>query len=244
MHARCPAKGREHCILQRQLASVLLIWHTRAQRAALASWLARLGHAVTTVASTKAAARLLDALAFDLVFLGPVCSARQAQELTRWLHSHPQSGATAIIVAVQGDRNWPPPSIDAPVDAPGVITVRLPIHPARLEEALREALSIGLSDALRRAGVRLDRDILHIEKGGRTQRLTRKEFQVLEYLDLNSGRTVSHDELLEQVWGFHPGTGGPEIIRAHMRNIRRKLRQLGAADTFIETMSGYGYRLA
>jgi hypothetical protein len=56
-------------------------------------------------------------------------------------------------------------------------------------------------------------------------------------------RVVTNDEILEHVWGFAPGTGTSEVIRAHVRNLRRKLQLLGAPRDVIWTVPGRGYRL-
>ena len=52
------------------------------------------------------------------------------------------------------------------------------------------------------------------------------------------------EELLVKVWGFHPGTGGAEVLRAHVRNLRRKLRRLHEDAGLLETVPRVGYRLA
>jgi len=72
--------------------------------------------------------------------------------------------------------------------------------------------------------------------------LTPTEFRLVHYLMIHQGEVVSANELLERVWGFHPGTGSPDIIRAHVSNIRRKLRTAGLLETCIETLPRRGYR--
>jgi two-component system response regulator MprA/two-component system response regulator PrrA len=73
--------------------------------------------------------------------------------------------------------------------------------------------------------------------------LTRFECGFMEYLMWRKNRVVTNDELLEHVWGFEPGTGGLEVLRAHVRNLRRKLQLLGAPRDLIWTLPGRGYRL-
>ena len=78
---------------------------------------------------------------------------------------------------------------------------------------------------------------------GRNLHLTRFECGFMEYLMRRKERAVTADELLEQVWGFEPGTGSCEVLRAHVRNIRRKLEFLGASRDVIWTLPGRGYQL-
>jgi DNA-binding winged helix-turn-helix (wHTH) protein len=65
----------------------------------------------------------------------------------------------------------------------------------------------------------------------------------MEYIMWRKDRVVTNDELLEHVWGFEPGTGTCEVLRAHVRNLRHKLQLLGAPRDLIWTLPGRGYRL-
>ena len=78
---------------------------------------------------------------------------------------------------------------------------------------------------------------------GRNIHLTRFECGFMEYIMWRSDRVVTSDELLEHVWGFEPGTGACEVLRAHVRNLRHKLQLLGAPRDLIWTLPGRGYRL-
>ena len=71
-------------------------------------------------------------------------------------------------------------------------------------------------------------------------RLTPKSFAVLRYLAENSGRLVTHDELLEVLWpGVHVQ---PEVLKSHILAIRTALGDSISNPRFIETQRGRGYR--
>ena len=55
------------------------------------------------------------------------------------------------------------------------------------------------------------------------------------------GTYVSAEALLQQVWGFPAGTGGAEIVRAHVSNLRRKLRSHGEDPQLLRTIPYQGY---
>lgn len=78
---------------------------------------------------------------------------------------------------------------------------------------------------------------------GRNIHLTRFECGFMEYIMWRKDRVVTSDELLEHVWGFEPGTGACEVLRAHVRNLRHKLQLLGAPRDLIWTLPARGYRL-
>ena len=72
---------------------------------------------------------------------------------------------------------------------------------------------------------------------GRVQ-LTVREFALLSYLGLQSGRVLSREHLLEQVWGASY-QGGRRTVDVHVRRLRAKL---GTALR-IETVRSGGYKL-
>lgn len=77
-----------------------------------------------------------------------------------------------------------------------------------------------------------------------TQRLhlTPKEYGLLELLLRSSGRVLSRDEILDHLWSFE-NPPGQETVKVHVRGLRQKLKAAGAADDFVETVYGLGYRL-
>ena len=58
------------------------------------------------------------------------------------------------------------------------------------------------------------------------------------------GAVVTAEELLEKVWGFFPQTGSGDIVRSHMRNLRRKIAKVARGREVIRTLPRRGYRFA
>lgn len=71
--------------------------------------------------------------------------------------------------------------------------------------------------------------------------LRRKEYDLLEYLMINNGRTISKEELLEHVW-----EKGLEVfsntVEVHVRNIRIKFKEKYDVN-IIKTYRGFGYEI-
>lgn len=67
--------------------------------------------------------------------------------------------------------------------------------------------------------------------------LTKLEFGVMKYLDAHTGRVVTRDELLQNVW--EQSFGGSNVVDAVVKSLRKKLGPLGSA---LETVIGHGYR--
>jgi hypothetical protein len=71
--------------------------------------------------------------------------------------------------------------------------------------------------------------------------LTRKEFELLQFLAAAPGVARARDEILEQVWGL-PFGAGSNVVDAVVRDVRRKLGPQLAAR--VESVRGVGYRLS
>jgi DNA-binding response OmpR family regulator/HPt (histidine-containing phosphotransfer) domain-containing protein len=72
--------------------------------------------------------------------------------------------------------------------------------------------------------------------------VTPKEYALLELFLRNSKRVFSCDAILDHLWSYDE-TPSEEAIRTHIKGLRHKLKQAGAATNLIETVYGIGYRL-
>lgn len=71
--------------------------------------------------------------------------------------------------------------------------------------------------------------------------LTALEFDILRYLILHRGKTVTRRQLLTDVWGIDQDIVTRTIDR-HMASVRKKIEPEPGAPQFIETVYGIGYR--
>ena len=83
-----------------------------------------------------------------------------------------------------------------------------------------------------------DFEAVAIAVEGAPVRLTRREFELLQYLVQNKNRVVSRDRLLERVWGYERLVE-TRSVDVHVGRLRHKLRTAGHQ---IETVVGLGYR--
>jgi two-component system OmpR family response regulator len=124
------------------------------------------------------------------------------------------------------------------------IVVRKPVRSRDVFRAVISVLRHRREEAtvLYASGLEFDVVRRTLSSNGCNIHLTRLESGFIEYIMRRKGQVVSNAEFLEQVWGFEPGTGGSEVIRAHVRNLRRKLQSLGVPRELIWTVPGRGYR--
>lgn len=85
------------------------------------------------------------------------------------------------------------------------------------------------------------RKLLH---GNTEVELTRKEFDLLQYLVLNQGKVLTRHQLYEHIWGnVLDDQYDSNFIDVHIKNIRKKLVDHAPAP-WLETVRGVGYRVA
>lgn len=114
---------------------------------------------------------------------------------------------------------------------------------AHLRAVLRRARPepAGAAERLRIGALEIDRYRVEAHVGGRDLALTPTEFRLLAHLAETPGRAVERAELVETV--LPEGEAYDRAVDVHVANLRRKLRDAGAADA-IQTVRGVGYRLA
>jgi two-component system KDP operon response regulator KdpE len=112
---------------------------------------------------------------------------------------------------------------------------------ARIRTALRHRRTQdGVAEILRFEGLEIDfsRRLAHLE--GTPLVLSRREWALLSLLARNSGRVLTHRQLLTAVWG-PAHADDVQYLRVYVGQIRQKL---GAASRLITTEPGVGYRMA
>jgi len=91
--------------------------------------------------------------------------------------------------------------------------------------------------------LQLDSNTHQVKVGDNSKQLTSTEHRLLRYLMENSDQVLSLSKLLEDVWEYPPNTGDPDLVRAHIRNLRVKIEK-GHNRKFIRTIHGVGYMIA
>ena len=78
-------------------------------------------------------------------------------------------------------------------------------------------------------------------RDGQPVHLTPIEWNLLRALVLAAGRTLTHRQLFESVWGRQFGDP-QQYLRVHVTNLRRKIESQPASPRFLVTEPGVGYR--
>ena len=91
--------------------------------------------------------------------------------------------------------------------------------------------------------LRIDYAERRVSLAGRPLRLTATEYELLYWLSVNAGRVLTHDQLLQRVWG-QGRSGEPWLVRNLVKRLRRKLGDDADNPTYIFTEPRAGYRMA
>ncbi len=74
--------------------------------------------------------------------------------------------------------------------------------------------------------------------------LTKKEYDLLQYLVLNMNKVLTRHQLYEHIWGnILDDQYDSNFIDVHIKNLRKKLN-LHAPSPWLETVRGVGYRIS
>ena len=103
----------------------------------------------------------------------------------------------------------------------------------RRGDVVFERLSVG--------DLTLDLDSRELSCRSKSIGLSAKEFDMMQMLMENRGRTLSKDQLLDGVWG-PAAAGSDNNVEAYISFLRKKLAHLGSACV-LETIRKAGYRL-
>ncbi|MCU7731018.1 response regulator [Actinoplanes sp. KI2] len=112
---------------------------------------------------------------------------------------------------------------------------------ARVRAALRRTTPTTDQPVVSTAAFTVDLAARRVTTRTGEARLTPTEWHLLEILVRNAGRLVTHQQLLNEVWGpkFESQTS---YLRVHLGNLRRKIEPDPAKPRYLRTEPGLGYR--
>ena len=111
---------------------------------------------------------------------------------------------------------------------------------ARVQALIRRSVKTRNEGGLLRcADLEVDTIKKTVRRGDRLIDLTKKEYQILEYLLYHRGEVVTKETLEERLWGDEESLWS-DVIRSHMKNLRKKLDQKHRRS-LIRTVRGEGY---
>jgi two-component system KDP operon response regulator KdpE len=112
---------------------------------------------------------------------------------------------------------------------------------ARIRVALRQSLGTEDNPNLSFGSLTIDLANHIARKNGEILKLTSTEFSLLALLAKNSGRVLTHQSILKEIWGFGY-IGQTQYLRVFVAQLRKKIEDNPSKPTLLITESGIGYR--
>ena len=213
---------------------------------ALTISLEREGFGVIAAADGPAALKAISEKDPDLILLDVMLPGMSGIDVCREVRK--SSSVPVIMVTAKGEE------IDAvvglEVGADDYITkpYRLRELIARIRAILRRSENLpkedettSNSEVLVEGAVRLALERHELSVDGELVSLALREFELLSYLMENSGRVVTRESLMQNVWGWDY-IGDTKTIDVHVKRLRSKIESDPSAPLRISTIRGVGYR--
>ncbi|HEX2719180.1 MAG TPA: response regulator [Gemmatimonadaceae bacterium] len=159
------------------------------------------------------------------------------REIRKW------SSAPVLVLSARGSDQEKVRLLDAGADdyvTKPFSTVELK---ARVRALLRRTNPAGehAEGPIEVGGLTMDLAKPSLHRGAEVVHLTRTEWDLLRVLVRHAGRTLTHRQLFDAVWG--KAFGDPQQnLRVHIRSLRRKIEADPVRPRLIVTEPGVGYR--
>jgi two-component system, OmpR family, KDP operon response regulator KdpE len=114
----------------------------------------------------------------------------------------------------------------------------------RIKAVLRRAdwsESVSSGERIVRGNIDVDMEKHKVEVQGHAVDLTPTEFNLLVYLMKNTGKTIPHRAILQNVWGMEYGDEA-EYLRVYVGKLRQKIEDDPMKPKYLNTEHGIGYR--
>ena len=157
------------------------------------------------------------------------------------------SNMPIIVVSARSEDTYKVAALDAGAD--DYLTKPFSVDEllARLRVALRrvrhdrQRLSEE-SSVYENGGLRIDYAAGCVYLDGSEIHLTPIEFKLLVLLAKNTGKVITHNYILREVWG-NPAASDMRSLRVYMATLRKKLEKNTSEPKYIQTHIGVGYRM-
>jgi DNA-binding response OmpR family regulator len=199
------------------------------------------GYEVEAVADGAAAVARGASREFDLILLDVMLPKKDGFAVCRELR---QAGVRTPIVLLTARGQEADKVLGLELGADDYVTK--PFSPrelvARIRAAMRRAdMPPAASHVVRAGNLTIDFGRFEAARDGVPVNLTALEFRLLRALIDQRGQVLTHDQIVERVWGKEVFLSD-RAIYTHINNVRRKIEADPANPTLLTGVRGVGYR--
>lgn len=176
---------------------------------------------------------------YDLVVLDYNLPVKSGLEVCRDIRKHGRT-MPIIMLSVESDTKSKIKLLSSGADDYVTKPFALAELMARIRALLRRPKPI-TPDVLKIQDLILDMPRQSVRRAGQSIYLTRKEFELLEYLVRHKGIVLTRAMIMEHVWDVQADVFS-NTIETHILNLRRKIDR-GSKRKLIHTVPGRGYKI-
>lgn len=112
---------------------------------------------------------------------------------------------------------------------------------ARIRALLRRP-NIILNEEIKVGDLILNTTTFEVKRNGKTIILSKKEYDLLEYLMRNANKTISKEKIINHVWDFDSDIL-PNTVEVYMGYLRNKVDKPFKDKKMLQTVRGFGYKI-
>ncbi|MGC8839483.1 MAG: response regulator transcription factor [Anaerolineae bacterium] len=211
-------------------------------RSLIASLLAAEGFQVLEAQDGQEALDILRREPIDLAILDVMMPGCDGFEVTRWIRE--RSNMPVIILTALGNTDSIVHGFSLGADDYITKPFTYKELRARLEAILRRmrwAEEPAREPIVNQGDITLDPAAHQATVKGKLVHLTPIETELLRYLMLHPGETISKGDLFRGVWGYD-FVGSGNLVEVSIRRLREKIEEDPSCPQYIRTMRGAGYK--
>ena len=227
------------------MARILIVEDEPGLVLTLSDRLGREGYVVETATDGRAASTRASQEPFDLLLLDVMLPGHGGFDVLRDLR---QQGVDTPVIMLTARGQVIDKVLGLKLGADDYLTKPFEMMEllARIEARLRRARAARRpvdAEAYRFGAIQVDFRKAEVTKDGAPVELSAREYQLLRYFIEHRGATISRDELLNQVWGYHamPNT---RTVDVHVAWLRQKIEPNPKHPQYVITAHGLGYKFA
>jgi DNA-binding response OmpR family regulator len=179
---------------------------------------------------------------YDLIILDLMLPGMDGMEICRKLRNEENISSSILMLTARGQVKDRVEGLNTGAD--DYLT-----KPFAFEELLARIKALsrrprnGLGTVLSAGDLKLDTITYEVKRAGKTIKLSKTEYALLEYLLKNKGRVLTKDQIMGKVWDYDAEIL-PNTVEVYIRYLRNKIEKpFRGKKPVIETVRGFGYRI-
>ncbi|MDD5127540.1 MAG: response regulator transcription factor [Dehalococcoidales bacterium] len=202
------------------------------------------GYQVSTAADGEECLKLAESNFVDLIILDIMMPRLDGVEVCRRIRTW--SNVPIVVLSARGDEKDKVKCLELGADDYLTKPFGIAELMARVNTALRHSGSARTAPAksgFTSGELEINFAMRKVSVGGKEVTLTPTEFSLLQHLAVNTDKVLTHNMILQSVWGSEYSTE-KEYLRVFVGRLRKKIEPDPKNPRYIQTVPGVGYNLA